>query len=80
MIRTRMPSLTATQVRHIAKLARLSLSDDEVERFTKELTSILAYVDALQKRLGAEGYAISIDAVPYEFQRGGNQMMRIRAL
>jgi hypothetical protein len=37
-----------------------------------------SYVDALQKRLGAEGYAISIDEVPYEFQRGGNQMMRVR--
>ena len=49
MIRSFMPSLTATQVRHIAKLARLNLSDNEVERFTKELTSILAYVDALQK-------------------------------
>jgi hypothetical protein len=35
-------------------------------------------VDALQKRLGAEGYAISIDEVPYEVQRGGNQMMRVR--
>jgi hypothetical protein len=38
-----------------------------------------SYVEALQKRLGAEGYAISIDEVPYEFQRGGNQMMRVRA-
>jgi hypothetical protein len=37
------------------------------------------YVDALRKRLGAEGYVISIDEVPYEFQRGGNQMMRVRA-
>jgi hypothetical protein len=36
------------------------------------------YVDTLQKRLKAEGYAISIDEVPYEFQRGGTQMMRIR--
>ena len=37
------------------------------------------YVDPLQKRLGPEGYTISIDEVPYEFQRGGNQMMRVRA-
>jgi hypothetical protein len=36
------------------------------------------HVDVLQKRLGAEGYAIRIDEVPYEFQRGGNQMMRVR--
>ena len=36
------------------------------------------YVDALQKQLGAEGYAITIEEVPYEFQREGNQMMRVR--
>ena len=35
------------------------------------------YMDALQKRLGAEGYATRIEKVHYEFQRGGNQMMRV---
>lgn len=44
-----MTQLTAAQVRHIAKLARLTLSDDEVERYAKELTSILDYVETLQK-------------------------------
>ena len=44
-----MTTLTTTQVRHIAKLARLQLDDDEVERYTKELTSILGYVDQLQQ-------------------------------
>jgi aspartyl-tRNA(Asn)/glutamyl-tRNA(Gln) amidotransferase subunit C len=44
-----MAQLTADQVRHIAKLARLTLSDDEVKKFTKELTAILDYVDVLQK-------------------------------
>ena len=42
-----MTQLTADQVRHIAKLARLKLSDEEVTKFTKELTSILGYVDML---------------------------------
>ena len=37
------------------------------------------HLDALKKRLGAEGYAITIEEVPYEFQRRGNQMMRVRA-
>lgn len=41
--------LTVTQVRHIAKLARLDLSDDEVRRYAKDLTSILGYVETLQK-------------------------------
>ena len=42
-----MPALTHDQVRHIAKLARLTLTDAEVEKFATELTSILAYVDRL---------------------------------
>ena len=44
-----MATLTTDQVRHIAKLARLTLSDAEVKKFTTELTSILEYVDRLQK-------------------------------
>ncbi|HVW66423.1 MAG TPA: Asp-tRNA(Asn)/Glu-tRNA(Gln) amidotransferase subunit GatC [Candidatus Peribacteraceae bacterium] len=42
-----MSSLTPDQVRHIAKLARLNLSDSEVARFTTELTGILQYIDML---------------------------------
>ncbi len=42
-----MPSLSHDQVRHIAKLARLDLSETEVEKFSKELTQILGYVDML---------------------------------
>ncbi len=45
----RMTQLTPAQVRHIAKLARLTLSDAEVEKFAKELTSILQYVDILKE-------------------------------
>jgi aspartyl-tRNA(Asn)/glutamyl-tRNA(Gln) amidotransferase subunit C len=41
--------LTTDQVRHIAKLARLRLTDDEVQRFTTELTSIFQTIDILQK-------------------------------
>ncbi|MDD5026573.1 MAG: Asp-tRNA(Asn)/Glu-tRNA(Gln) amidotransferase subunit GatC [Candidatus Peribacteraceae bacterium] len=44
-----MTQLTADQVRHIASLARLTLSEDEVKKFSKELTAILDYVDVLQK-------------------------------
>lgn len=44
-----MPALTKDQVRHIAKLARLRLTDAEVEKFTTELTSILQYLDMLQE-------------------------------
>ena len=44
-----MTALSADQVRHIAKLARLTLNEKEVEKFSTELTSILQYVDRLQK-------------------------------
>ncbi len=42
-------SLTPTQVRHIAKLARLTIRDDEVEKFAKELSAILDYIEKLQE-------------------------------
>lgn len=44
-----MTQLTKDQVRHIAKLARLQLTEIEVEKFAKELTSILQYIDMLQE-------------------------------
>ena len=44
-----MPQLTKDQVKHIAKLARLTLSDGEVEKFTKDLGAILDYVDILSE-------------------------------
>lgn len=44
-----MATLTKEQVHHIAKLARLSLSDEEVGRYATELTAILGYVSMLQE-------------------------------
>ncbi len=40
-------ALTSDQVRHIAKLARLRLTDEEVAMFAPQLTGILQYVDML---------------------------------
>jgi hypothetical protein len=37
------------------------------------------HVPAVMTRLAAAGYTVLIETVPYEFQRGGNQMMRIKA-
>jgi len=37
------------QVWHIAHLARLGLSEKEIERFQKELSSILDYVELLKE-------------------------------
>jgi hypothetical protein len=37
------------------------------------------HVQAVGARLAAAGYTVSIETVPYEFQRGGNQMIRVRS-
>ena len=41
--------ISTDQVIHIAKLSRLSLSDQEIERYRKELSDILSYMDTLSK-------------------------------
>jgi len=42
-------SLTIEQVRHIARLARLELSEEELHRFSQQLTDILEYADRLRR-------------------------------
>jgi len=41
--------LSVEQVKHIAKLARIELTNQEKEKFSKELSSILDYVGQLKK-------------------------------
>jgi aspartyl-tRNA(Asn)/glutamyl-tRNA(Gln) amidotransferase subunit C len=40
-------ALSDADVRHVARLARLGLSDDEVERFRRELAKILDHVSTI---------------------------------
>jgi aspartyl-tRNA(Asn)/glutamyl-tRNA(Gln) amidotransferase subunit C len=40
-------SVSPEQVRHIAKLARIAMSDDELERLLPELNNILGWVEQL---------------------------------
>jgi aspartyl-tRNA(Asn)/glutamyl-tRNA(Gln) amidotransferase subunit C len=42
-------TVSPEDVRHIARLARLELTDEEVERFRRELSTILAYVEKLEE-------------------------------
>jgi len=42
-----MANLTRDDVLHLAQLARISLSDDEVNEFSEELSAILQYVEQL---------------------------------
>jgi aspartyl-tRNA(Asn)/glutamyl-tRNA(Gln) amidotransferase subunit C len=48
--------LTAEEVRHIARLARLGVTDDEVERLREQLSTILGHFEVLN--------AIDTDGVP----------------
>ncbi len=47
-------AISEEEVRHVALLARLELSDEEVERFGKDLNSILEHVDSI-RQLDLEG-------------------------
>ncbi|MGH7571053.1 MAG: Asp-tRNA(Asn)/Glu-tRNA(Gln) amidotransferase subunit GatC [Gemmatimonadota bacterium] len=42
-------SIGAEDVRHIARLARLELSEAEIQRFRQELSTILEYVGQLEE-------------------------------
>jgi aspartyl-tRNA(Asn)/glutamyl-tRNA(Gln) amidotransferase subunit C len=41
--------LLKEEVKHIAKLARLGLTEKEIEKFQKELSSILDYIEKLKE-------------------------------
>ena len=47
-------SITEADVRHVAMLARLALTDEQVATLTTELSSILGHIDEL-KNLDLEG-------------------------
>lgn len=44
-----MTDISGMDIDHLATLARLNLSSEEKERFSKELPKILVFVDELQK-------------------------------
>jgi len=41
--------ISKEEVKHIAKLARLGLAEKEIEKFRKELSSILDYIEKLKE-------------------------------
>jgi aspartyl-tRNA(Asn)/glutamyl-tRNA(Gln) amidotransferase subunit C len=67
-------AVTIDDVRHIAQLARLGLSDERAASLVNELNGILAHMDALAKvntddvepvvGIGASGAPLRDDAVP----------------
>jgi aspartyl-tRNA(Asn)/glutamyl-tRNA(Gln) amidotransferase subunit C len=56
-------SVSNEQVRHIAKLARIAMSDQEIERLAPELNNILGWVEQLAEvnTDGVEPLATVID-------------------
>jgi len=44
-----MTKISSSDVRKVAKLARLELPEDQILTYTKQLEDILSYVDQLQK-------------------------------
>ncbi len=42
-------NVTKEQIKHLASLAQLDLSDSEVEKFSTQLTSILQYIDRIKE-------------------------------
>jgi len=46
--------ISKKEVQHIAKLARLDLSQAEIEKYRKELSAILDYIEKLKKLEVAE--------------------------
>ncbi|AKE41004.1 aspartyl/glutamyl-tRNA amidotransferase subunit C [Corynebacterium kutscheri] len=43
-----MPEISRDEVAHLAKLARLALSDDELDRFAEQIDGIIGNVSAVQ--------------------------------
>lgn len=59
-----MSGLSASEIDHLAKLARLALNDAEKEKFSRELPKIAEFVEALQKSeitTGSQKNAVNLE-------------------
>jgi hypothetical protein len=67
---------------HLASIREMCRTAEEVRIFPLLALggATSPYVDPAIDALRVSGYDASIEAVPYEFRRGGNQMLRIRAI
>jgi aspartyl-tRNA(Asn)/glutamyl-tRNA(Gln) amidotransferase subunit C len=57
------PKITLAEVEHVARLARLDLSETEKERMRSQLDTILSYIDKL-RRLDTEEIEPTSHAIP----------------
>ncbi len=58
-------SISRAQVQHIAELARLKLSEEEIDRMTQQLSAILDYAARLQE-LDTEAISPTASVVPLQ--------------
>ncbi len=58
-------SINQQEIEHVAKLARLSLRDNEKQLFTGQMEAILAYAETLNE-LNTDGISPTSHAVPME--------------
>lgn len=58
-------SITRSEIEHVARLARLTLSEDEKELFTGQMSAILSHAEALNE-LNTDGITPTAHAVPVE--------------
>ena len=58
-------SISREQVAHVARLARLAFDEEELDRFTDQLTKILAYADQVTA-LATEDVPPTAHALPLE--------------
>lgn len=65
--------ITKAEVEHVARLARLDLSEAEIETFTGQMDAILAYVEKLNE-LDTEGITATAHAVPVENAFRGDEV------
>ena len=65
-------SFTTENIRSLANLARLSLTDEELNSCQQNLEEIVGYVEALQK-VDVEGIEPMPNAVPVELPRREDQ-------
>jgi aspartyl-tRNA(Asn)/glutamyl-tRNA(Gln) amidotransferase subunit C len=67
-------SVDAATVRHIAKLARIALSDAEVEALAPELNNILGWVEQLQE-VDVEGIEPMTAVIPNILRLRGDEVI-----
>ena len=57
-----MPNMTKEEIQHLGTLARIRLSEAEIERFGTEITGILGYVSAVNEIVADSGVTKHVGA------------------